>query len=131
MIVVPDSNVIVSALNFGTAMSSPVLALDKAVKSRAIATCDEIEGEIRRILTAKFEWSPQRVEQALGRIFESVIRVEIHGTVRLCRDPDDDKILECAERTHASWIVTGDRDLLSLGSYGGIRIVSPAEYLRL
>jgi len=59
------------------------------------------------------------------------IRVRIHGTVKVCRDPDDDKILECAEPGNAEIVLTGDKDLLSLGAYKRTKIITPAEYLAL
>ena len=45
------------------------------------------------------------------------------------RDPSDDKFLECAVTGKAEVIVSGDGDLLQLGSYRTIRIQSPAEFL--
>ncbi len=46
-------------------------------------------------------------------------------------DPDDEMVLECALAAEADFIVSGDRKhLLSLGSFQGIRIASPAEFLR-
>jgi len=47
----------------------------------------------------------------------------------VCRDPDDDAILALAVAAHAEMIVTGDKDLLVLGSYAGIPILNPAEAL--
>ena len=38
--------------------------------------------------------------------------------------------LEATHRTHLAYIVTGDRDLLSLGDYEGITIVTPVQFLR-
>jgi predicted nucleic acid-binding protein len=38
-------------------------------------------------------------------------------------------VLECAVVAGAQFIVTGDKDLLVLDSYHGIRIVTPAEFL--
>lgn len=46
----------------------------------------------------------------------------------VCRDPKDDMILECAINSRADLIITGDKDLLVLRAYQGIRIVSPREY---
>lgn len=46
-------------------------------------------------------------------------------------DPDDDEILACAVAGNASYIVTGDRDLLRLGEYAGVLIVTPAEMLAI
>ena len=50
----------------------------------------------------------------------------------IAADPDDDKVLECAVIGNATHIVSGDkRHLLPLGTYQGIRIDSPAEFLQL
>lgn len=57
--------------------------------------------------------------------------MKIRGTVSACRDPDDNKVLECAERAGADLIVTGDKDLLVLSSHAGIKIITPAEYLQM
>jgi predicted nucleic acid-binding protein len=45
------------------------------------------------------------------------------------KDDPDNRILECATAGHAEAIVTGDRALLGLHEYGGVRIVSLREYL--
>ena len=44
-------------------------------------------------------------------------------------DPDDDKVLAAALGGQAEFIVTGDRGLLGVGVYQGIRIVSPAMFI--
>ena len=44
-------------------------------------------------------------------------------------DPDDDKFLECALELEAEFVVSGDSDLLELGSYMGIPILTPRELL--
>ena len=43
-------------------------------------------------------------------------------------DPDDDKVVNCALASGAA-IITGDNHLLSLGSYEGIPILSPKQFL--
>jgi predicted nucleic acid-binding protein len=45
------------------------------------------------------------------------------------RDPADNKFLECAVAGKAGVIISGDKDLLSLGRYRKIRIQSPAQFL--
>jgi hypothetical protein len=45
-------------------------------------------------------------------------------------DPQDDKFIECAVALRADAIVTGDKALLEVGSYMGIRILSPRELLK-
>lgn len=45
------------------------------------------------------------------------------------RDRDDDKVLACAISAKADFVVSGDEDLLVLGDYADIRIVSVVEAL--
>ena len=45
--------------------------------------------------------------------------------------PKDNMFLECATLARADVLVTGDNDLLSLGSYLETRILTPSEYLDL
>lgn len=45
----------------------------------------------------------------------------------VCRDPDDDLVLALALAAKVDLIVSGDNDLLSLGSFEGIPIVAPAQ----
>lgn len=131
MIIVPDTNVLISALQFPASHRSPVLAMQRATIIDAIATCPEIEAEIVRVLVEKFRWRRPAPEDRLRCVFKNAIRITLRGTVHLCRDPADDMILECAERAHADLIVTGDKDLLSLATHGRTAIVTPAEYLLL
>jgi predicted nucleic acid-binding protein len=46
-------------------------------------------------------------------------------------DPDDNRVVECAVAAGSRFIVTGDGDLLRLGSYGNIRILQVADFLKL
>ena len=49
----------------------------------------------------------------------------------VCRDPDDDQVLALAVAAKVELIVSGDNDLLSLGSFEGIPIIAPAEAVGL
>jgi len=58
--------------------------------------------------------------------------IEISGNlIGVCRDPKDDMVLECALQAAAQYIVSGDRDLLVLGEYAGIAIVTPRSFLNI
>ncbi len=46
-------------------------------------------------------------------------------------DPDDNRILECAMTARSNYIVSGDKHLLRLGSYGGIEIIKVADFMQL
>jgi putative PIN family toxin of toxin-antitoxin system len=50
--------------------------------------------------------------------------------VPVSRDPDDDQVLACALAAKAALIVSGDRDLLDLGAFQGIPILTAAQALQ-
>ena len=129
MIVVFDTNVWISALQFAKHNGTPTRALERAISEDIIATCSEIEKEILRVLTEKFLWEPSRADAALEATLARAIRVHLRGTVKECRDPNDDMFLECAALANADVLIAGDKDLLVLGSYKGTRILTPAEYV--
>jgi putative PIN family toxin of toxin-antitoxin system len=130
VIVVIDTNVWISALQFAKHRGTPTLALERAMSEDVIATCDEIDAEIVRVLTEKFAWEQNRAASALESILARSIRVSIRNEVKICRDLNDDMFLECAAHAKADLLVAGDKDLLTLSRYMGTRIVSPAEYLK-
>jgi putative PIN family toxin of toxin-antitoxin system len=130
VIVVIDTNVWISALQFAKHRGTPTRALEKAISEDVIATCDEIDAEIVRVLTEKLSWEQPRATSALQVILARAIRVKIRGTVKECRDPGDDMFLECAALAKADLLIAGDKDLLTLGAYKGTRIITPSEYLR-
>jgi len=76
-------------------------------------TATELEGLIETLLLD--------AELTPGRLAVHVIT----------RDPSDNMVLACAVEGRADYIVSGDRDLLSLQSYQGIPIVRAAEFLRM
>lgn len=55
--------------------------------------------------------------------------VEITGTLRLCRDPDDDKFLEVALLGRADCLITGDNDLLVHDPFQGVVVCRPHVFL--
>ena len=48
---------------------------------------------------------------------------------RICRDPDDDRIIACAVVGEADVIVSGDHDLLTLGRVGDLPVITAAQFL--
>lgn len=45
----------------------------------------------------------------------------------VCRDPDDDEVLALAIAARADMIISGDNDLLALGSFQGIPVVTAGQ----
>jgi putative PIN family toxin of toxin-antitoxin system len=69
------------------------------------------------------------------RFFELFARVAewvpVTTTIRRCRDPKDDKVLELAVDGKADWIITWDKDLLELSPFQSTLILTPSAALAL
>jgi putative PIN family toxin of toxin-antitoxin system len=127
VIVVFDSSVWVSAIKHG---GTPLTAILHATDRDSIVTCNELEDEVIRVVNQKLRVDASDVRDQLAYLLIKAVHVTITGSVSgVCRDPKDDFILECALSGDANLIVTGDKDLLSLGIFGTIEIVTPRQYL--
>ena len=128
MIVVLDTGVWVSALEFG---GTPARALERALTFDQIAISEFIEHEVSRVLVHKFGWEQLDVQEEMNEYLSEALRVQPTGWLDgTCRDPNDDRVLETAANAKARYLVAGDKDLLTLKSFSGIDVVTPAEYLR-
>lgn len=87
--------------------------------------------EYEEKLTGKFSIPRETVQTAratLEAFMECVEPAPVEHMV--VRDPDDGPVLGTAVAGGCAILVTGDKDLLVLGEYAGIRIVSPSEFWR-
>ena len=58
--------------------------------------------------------------------------VDLPETIpRVCRDPDDDRVIACAVVGNADVIVSGDEDLLTLERVGSSPILTAAQFLEM
>ena len=127
MTVVLDSGIWISGLQFG---GMPLAALDQAFIYDQIAICDEIRSEVSTILVSKFGWSERDVRSALqGYLTEAKLVPIKRNLTGICRDPKDDMLFECAVRAGADLIVSGDKDVLDVREYKGIRLLTARQYV--
>jgi hypothetical protein len=127
--VVFDANVLLGALAKGGTCDE---ALRLAISRHQVVTSAPILTDVRTKLVEKFRFSPEAGEamEALVRRIARVVR-PLDVPRSACRDPDDVVILGTALRARAACIVTGDSDLLVLGEFRGIAIVTPRTFLTL
>ena len=69
--------------------------------------------------------------QRLLHLLSSAEVVEPAESITICRDPDDDKIFECAAAAKADYIVSKDKDVLAIGEFRGARTITAADFLAL
>lgn len=129
-----DTNVLLSGLLWHGAPH----ALLEQVRSGTLTlvTSPALLAELERVIRrAKFEVilvrSNTSRDQALAELRQWAELVDPPPLPQpVCRDPDDDAVLALALAAGAELIVSGDNDLLVLGSYAGIPIVDAAQALQ-
>ena len=130
MRVVLDTNILVSALIF-TGISSELVPLWQRSAITVLLSRGILEEYLRVLSYPKFQLSEAEIKALIEE--ELLPYVEVVNPRRRLRvverDPSDDKFLECAVTGKAQVIISGDKDLLSLGRYRQIRIQSPAQFL--
>ena len=72
-----------------------------------------------------FGFDREQVVRAIKDIRKVVVIVHPTRKISVVRDPDDDKILECAIEARAEVVASFDKDLLSLKEYERIKIIHP------
>ena len=127
-----DTNVVISALVFEGETNTLVVAWqqDRFLLLVSKIVLDEY---IRVLHYPKFHLSRDEirylVEEEILPYIHPVKATKPSRSVSICRDPDDNMFLDCALAGHASFIVTGDKDLLALNPFRGIEILTPREFL--
>ena len=126
--VVIDSNVWLSGLVFG---GQPGKILKLFVDGRILVTTSaELLSELRRKITEKFPLFIPHLDLLEASILKDGTTVKLGSqTIVVSRDPDDNKFIETAVIGNCDYIISGDKDLLTLKSYDQIKIVSPTEFL--
>lgn len=83
----------------------------------------------KRRLAARIH--PGDLQNLIKFIEEDGFLIEPEHVPAISRDPKDDVFLACAAASQSDFLVSGDKDLLCLGEYAGIKIVTPAQFLEI
>jgi uncharacterized protein len=128
--VVFDTNIFVSA--FVIPGRQAEAALLKAVEGEAqLVVSRAIIHELLDVLARKFGRDPEELAHIAVFVAELADVVQPRRKLGVLRDDADNRILECALAGRADVIVTGDRAMLKLGEYQGVRIVTLREFLQI
>ena len=104
----------------------------------SVALLDELTEVLARprILT-KYRLDPGEIREFLHLLAERALKVTPTGRLRVCRDPDDDIILETALLGHAIYAVSRDddikrdRDLIAQMEACGVKVLSVQQFVDL
>jgi putative PIN family toxin of toxin-antitoxin system len=106
---VVDTNIVVSAALKPNGLQRTVLLLAMTKPARLYVS-DAILSEYREVL-----WRPElRIRKGLRRQLLQLIRNHSQllippRLIRVTKDPDDDRFLECADAARADYLVTGNQ----------------------
>jgi uncharacterized protein len=126
-----DTNVVLSALLFEE--SKPAQAFFAALTDGEILLSVDLVHEINGVLLRKKFDRYIKIDQRelfLSELVETSRLVEITETIKACRDPKDNMILELAVSGQADAIITGDNDLLVLHPFRNVPILAPETFLK-
>lgn len=129
MRVVIDTNIFVSSF-FG---GNPRKIID-LWKNERINLClsnailDEYIDVLRRIGLEE-EDELEELLSLFSRGFNILFTTKTPRMKIIKNDPDDDKFIECAVALKGHAIITGDREILTVKEYAGIRILTPQQFL--
>lgn len=129
--VVDDTNVLISAL---IGHGKPRRLIINLVEDHELITSREMMTDLIEVLTrAKYPGiDSSHINKFLSILASKaeVVRVQEHLKV-IAEDPDDDIVLSTARGGNANYVVSGDKHLLNLREFKGIRIVTVKEMLEL
>jgi uncharacterized protein len=130
-----DTSVLVSAFLFPESIPGRVVALaDQGVYALYFSPIilEEIRRSLRNLrLRESYSYTDDAIDawctdlHDIGRL----LTVPLPDIGPVCRDPDDDHVIAAAFAAKTDRIVTGDRDLLDLGRYEHIRIITARRLL--
>lgn len=126
--VVADTNIIVSALFWG-GNESKVVAMAEEGKVKlltSIALLDELK---KVLMYERFGLDEKTADDNVKYILTISKIISPKRKLGVIQDPADDRVLECALEGRASYIVSGDRHLLRLKEFKGIKIIRAKRFL--
>jgi len=128
MRVVFDTNIFISAFAIPGGMAEKAVlrileGRDELVISSAIIK------EVLSVLSLKFGRDREALSHVAVILSDLGEWVDPKQTVRTLKDDPDNRILECASFGKADIIVTGDKEMLRLGEFNQVKIVSLRKYL--
>jgi len=130
MKIVIDTNIYISAIFWG---GKPREVVDLGRTGEIlIFTSPGIESEIAETLSNKFKLKEDEIKNLLLDFstftIPTVVSLHIEAVPE---DPEDNKFIECALTCKADYIISGDKHLLAVGEYAGIRILKASEFLSI
>jgi len=106
--------------------------IDHAIENHQLYYTSYIIAEFRKVFREDFNYPETVINEFAAFITRFFIKGKTAETIEnVCRDPKDDQVLADAASNAIDVIVTGDKDLLVLKNYKGIKVMMPRDYWKL
>lgn len=105
-----------------------ILFTKKAILIFSQELLDEFLEVTKRPKFRRF-FSTEDIETLLETIEEYAIFIEVKSIVTICRDPKDNFLLALAKDGKATILLSGDKDLVTLGKFGKTNILTMSDFL--
>ena len=130
MKIVFDTNIYISAFVIpgGNAEKAYLHAIDGDFE---LCTSVAILTELARKLDEKFGWEKQKIAQLITSISNVATVFKTTPWLKVVSDDPDNRILECALKAGAEFLLTGDKHLLKLRNYGNFEIIKLSTFLSI
>jgi len=126
--VVFDTNIFISAFAIpGSQAEKAMLKIIEGVDILVISK--EIISEVLSVLSLKFSRDREGLSHVAVILSELGELAKPTQKISIFKDDPDNRILECAIHGKADAIITGDKEMLRLREYSGIKIISLKEYI--
>lgn len=129
--IVIDTNIWVSFL-IGKKLSSLKSLI--ANQNILIIISDELIEEIEEVTSRpklRKYFPPEKVKDFINLLRLIATHHSIEQIDPICRDPKDDFLLALSKEMNADYLVTGDKDLLSIGKFGKTLIVAADNFSKI
>ena len=134
--IVVDANILISSVFGGL----PLEAMNLALSHHEVFYSEEIENELNGVLR-KIEVKlknnqVQKLQENMSNFLSFCKKISVTENLSICRDRKDDRYLSLCKQVSADFLITGDKDLLSISkklldkNNLTSNIISPAEFVR-
>lgn len=128
-----DTGVLVSAFVFG---GIPEKAVKKAFVEADLYVSPALLEEYREVplaLEREGKLTPIQLKALISGLASFVAKTVVvypRKNLFLCRDPEDNMLIECCLESKANFLITGDKDLLDMKALTfQLRILSPRKFI--
>ncbi len=130
MKIVIDTNIVISGTFFG---GFPRKILEAVVRDKVEAYANT------KIIKEYLDIVKEMITDKGGNLDVNILLpfidklnvVKSMSKIKISRDKDDDKFIECAIDSNALYVVSGDKDLLDIVKYQRISIITAKDFYKL